>query len=269
MPDDGINWITRAKENYSDLTKWSALRTKELSELLQPYIEATDQYGIVICQITLILGKNPPKTAQDVALRDLMADVFDFLYETRPLILKGKLEIAYPLARRAYESLSLMVACYLDKKLAERWISGKRIDNGEIRKCLSKHPGGEPEKMTQELYQFFSRLSHPNREMMANRFLGEGNEFVLGAIGVPSLAMLADYALKTLDLWFWFGAFVTFVYLPTLYEADAIFFKSGYDAAVKMAREVSPRLVEQFNRTLVQEQNHMDRNQPVPPTGKR
>jgi len=30
----------------------------------------------------------------------LLADVFDFLYETRALILKGKLEIAFPLGKR-------------------------------------------------------------------------------------------------------------------------------------------------------------------------
>ena len=48
---------------------------------------------------------------------------------------------------------------------------------------------------------------------MAVRFLGDGNEFVLASIGRPSLALLADYALKTLNLWFWFGAFASFVYL--------------------------------------------------------
>jgi hypothetical protein len=118
--------------------------------------------------------------------------------------------------------------------------------------------------MTQELYQFFSRFSHPNREMMAYRFLGEGNEFVLGSIAVPSLALLADYALKTLNLWFWFGAFVTFVYMPMLHQAD-VNFRRGYLAAAKMAREVAPWLTEQFNRTLAQEQDHMERNQPVLP----
>jgi acyl-homoserine lactone acylase PvdQ len=78
--------------------------------------------------------------------------------------------------------------------------------------------------------------------------------------------MLADYALKTLDLWFWFGAFVSFAYLPVLYEADPKW-KKGYDAAVKMARAVSPWLVEQFSRTLAQEQAEMERNQPMPPNG--
>jgi hypothetical protein len=88
---------------------------------------------------------------------------------------------------------------------------------------------------------------------------------VLGSIGVPSLAMLADYALKTLDLLFWFGAFVAFVYSP-VFDADRTFMKI-YDAAAKMARDVSPWLREQFNRTLAQEQAEIERNRPMPPIG--
>jgi hypothetical protein len=57
----------------------------------------------LICEITLILGNTPPSSKRDAAIRDLMADVFDFLVEARALIIKGKLEVAYPLARRAYE----------------------------------------------------------------------------------------------------------------------------------------------------------------------
>lgn len=221
--------------------------------MLRPYIEAADRYGELICRITLVLGKTPPLSKRDSALRDLMADVFDFLYEARHLIIKGKLELAYPLARRAYESLSLMVASYLDPKLADQWIAGDKIGNAEVRKLLGKHPAGESEQMTRDLYGFFSQAAHPNRELVAHRFLGEGNEFVLGAIGRPSLAMLADYALKTLNLWFWFGAFVSFAYLPVLAKSDPSF-KDSYDAAAKMAQDVAPWLVEQFNRVLAQEQ---------------
>ena len=112
------DWDGEAKKTYAELTEYAAVRTQELSKMLQPYIEATDSYGRLICRITLALGKVPPRSKRDSALRDLMADVFDFLYEARPLIVKGKLEIAYPLARRAYESLSLMVACHLEPKIA-------------------------------------------------------------------------------------------------------------------------------------------------------
>ena len=250
------NWADDAEKQYSALAEYAALRTDELGRMLQPYIEATDRYGVLVCRVTLVLGTTPPLSKQDAALRDLMADVFDFLYEARFLIIKGKLEVAYPLARRAYESLSLMVASFQNPELAERWVKGKEISNAEVRKLLAKHPAGESEQMTRELYAFFSQATHPNRETMADRLLGEGNEFVLGSVGRPSLAMLSDYALKTLNLWFWFGAFIGFAYLPVLARADPDLLEM-HAAAAKMAREVAPWLAEQFNRTLAQEQAEM------------
>ena len=121
------DWGSDASKTYTGLTEYSALRTRKISEMLQPYIEVTDRYGTLICRITLVLGKIRPRSMQERVLRDLMADVFDFLYETRALIIKGKTEVAYPLARRAYESLSLMVACHMEPKLAERWAAGNRV----------------------------------------------------------------------------------------------------------------------------------------------
>jgi hypothetical protein len=247
------NWNEQAKKTYAELAEYAALRMRELSKILGQYIETTDLFGVLISRITLVLGKATPRSKQDAALRDLMADVFDFLYEARPLIVKGKLEIAYPLARRAYESLSLLVACYLDPKIADRWVARKQIGNAEVRRALGKHPMGESEEKMKELYTFFSSAAHPNRDVVAHRFLGEGNEFVLGAIGRPSLAMLADYALKTLNLWFWFGSCISFIYLDILAERDPGF-KEDYDAAAKMARKLAPWLTEQFNRVLAQEQ---------------
>ncbi|MBW9062013.1 hypothetical protein JNB71_01670 [Rhizobium herbae] len=242
-----------AKPMYATLDEYAALRTQELSEMLRPYINVTDQYGALICRITLMLGKTPPRSKRDAALRDLMADVFDFLYEARPLIVKGKLEIAYPLARRAYESLSLMVACFLDPQIADMWSAGKQIGNAEVRRVLGKHPMGESEEKMRDLYKFFSMAAHPNRSHVAHRFLGEGNEFVLGAVGRPSLALLADYALKTLNLWNWFGVFVSFVYLDVLEKNDPEIMKN-YESAKKMAQDVASWLSEQFNRVLLQEQ---------------
>jgi hypothetical protein len=73
--------------------------------------------------------------------------------------------------------------------------------------------------------------------------------------------LLADYALKTLNLWFWFGAFVSFVYLPTLGDTDPDLTKT-YDAAASTAARVAPWLTEQFNRVLAQEQAEMRRTTP-------
>jgi hypothetical protein len=232
------------------------MRSKELSALLAPYIDITDRYGEILCGIVVVLGKSPPTSPRDTAARDLIADVFDFLYEARALIIKGKLEVAYPLARRAYESLSLLVASELDPTLADRWIAGEQVSNAEVRQVLAAHPMGEKEAETRELYSFFSKTTHPNRTHMAHRFLGEGNEFVLGVIGRPSLALLADYALKTLTLWFWFAAFVTFVYREVIVRADPKLLKTCRDTA-EDAKLVASWLREQFNRVLTEEQIEM------------
>jgi len=85
-------------------------------------------------------------------------------------------------------------------------MAGEQIGNAEVRRILGNDPMGEPRERTQELYNFFSKTSHPNHEQLSHRFLGDGNEFVLGAVGRPSLTLLADYAIKTLNLWFWFSA---------------------------------------------------------------
>jgi hypothetical protein len=87
--------------SYADLPRYAEIRSTELAPLLAPYVDLSDRYGEVLCGFVVILGKTPPASPRDAATRDLIADVFDFLYEARALIIKGKLEIAYPLARRA------------------------------------------------------------------------------------------------------------------------------------------------------------------------
>ena len=82
---------TNGRTAYSDLPRYAESRSNELAPLLAPYIELTDRYGEVLCGLVAVLGKTPPSSPRDAAVRDLIADVFDFLYEARPLIIKGKL----------------------------------------------------------------------------------------------------------------------------------------------------------------------------------
>jgi len=152
-----------------------------------------------------------------------------------------------------------MIACRMDESLAKRWIAGKRIGNAEVRRILGKRPLGEPQEQTQELYNFFSKTTHPNRDTIAQRFLGEGNEFVLGAIGRPSLAMLADYGIKLLNLWFWFGAFISFIYADVLERADSDFRKTYHEVA-ESANQITKWHAEQFNRVLAEEKAEMARS---------
>jgi hypothetical protein len=178
--------------------------------MVRPYIRVTDRYARLVARLTSLLGHNAPLDTQDRVLRDLLAVVFDFLYESRALIIGGKLDIAYPLAPRAYDSLSLLHLCSLDSEWATKWQSGKKIGNADVRKQLGARPMGEPEAELRDLYAFFSAASHPNRELVSDRRLGAGNELVLGLIGKPELFLVADYCSKHLELWNWLAATVSY-----------------------------------------------------------
>lgn len=196
----------KAEKEYEYLKKYSDIRYNELSKMLSPFIDVTDEIGKLMCRVTYMLGYTHPVDEKDIVIRDLMADTFDFLYEGRSLILKGKLVTAYPIIRRAFESLTLMVVCYLKSEFVQKWHKGEEIRNNAIRRELNKHPLGESEKVMTDLYKFFSLASHPNRDMAPHRYLGEGNNFTLGSIGAPDLIFLSDYCIKYLDLYI-YGSF--------------------------------------------------------------
>ncbi len=250
-----------ANQHFLALEKYSEVRTKEISGMFGPYIEVTDNYGKLISRLVLLLGKHHPKDSQDIVIRDLMSDVFDSLYESRKLILSGKLHVAYPLARRAYESLSLLHLCALKKAWAEKWRKGTKISNSTIRKELAAHPKGEPEDRLKKLYDFFCAATHPNRELIPRRFLGEGNEFVLGVIGKPNLTLITDYCMKNLEMWFWMTAIVSDVYRETIYKFDKEYFET-YLQTKKSADEIFVSLIENFNR-LVDEAKEYWKEHPV------
>ena len=235
--------------SYSDLQKFANIRREELGKLYKPYIDVTDLYGQLICDICSFLGNTPPSDVQEKVVRDLMADVFDNLYESRSIILTGQLYVAYPVVRRAYESLSLFVLCALDNKIARKWQAGKQISNSVVRKGLAKHPLGEKEDNLRELYKFFSEASHPNRDLVAKRYLGEGNKFVLGAIGMPDIVMVTDYCLKHLSLWFWFAATVSTMLGPKLGSSFSSY-RVKYLSVAKDAQECGEWLRREFNRLL-------------------
>jgi hypothetical protein len=244
-----------ANEQYEQLSHYSETRMKEISGMMEPYIKITDRYGRLISRIVLLIGKAKPKDIQDVVIRDLLADVFDFLYESRPLILSGKLSIAFPLARRAYESLSLLNLCAVDKSWAEKWQSGKKISNGQIRKELAKHPFGESEENTRELYDFFCSATHPNRKLIPQRFLGEGNEYVLGVIGKPELLLVVDYCIRVLNMWFWLTAMVSYLYRETIIQFDKTYM-DAYGQTANEAQKVNKWLTDNFNHLLKESQDY-------------
>lgn len=229
--------------------------------MLQPYIEATNRYARLLCRLSNHVGTREPISIQDSVVRDLMADIFDFLYEVRPFIAKGQTLIAFPLARRAYESLSLLHLCVLDERIAEKWASGKEINNEKIRISLGKHPMGEPEEELRKLYKFFCQMTHPNRKMVAYRGLGEGNTFVFGSIGVPNLVEVADYCIKHLELWYWLCPIIAWFYRESLFLADSTF-HDDHNEAREFAQSVKRWLVEQYNHVLAEWQVDKKRVEP-------
>ncbi|GEM_PF-1404919 len=247
---------------YDRLKEYEATRQTELTELAEPYVYVTDLYGALLCRLVAVLGVVPPKGVQDHVVRDLMADAFDFLHESRSVLLKGKVDVAYPLIRRAYESISLMVLCQLDEKYAAKWQSGKQIQNSVVRKELSKHPMGESEKELKELYKFFSMASHPNRELVSHRYLGDGNQSILGSVDKPNLVLIADYCMKHLILWFWYGAFSIYTYREAVVKHDP-----GCIEAYHRASSEAPIVMKWLNsnyKNVLEEWKQVMKDQPPP-----
>ena len=88
-------------EDYVKLVEYSDHRRQELSRMFSPVVEVTNHYVTLICRVTKALGESKPTSVQDIVVRDLIADVFDFLWEWRRPLLEGRLQVAYPLARRS------------------------------------------------------------------------------------------------------------------------------------------------------------------------
>lgn len=241
------------EREFDRLPFYAKARLRKLSELLHPFVEASDLYARLICRLTSLLGQIPPAGPEELARRDLLADSFDFLYEARRVLLTGYVSVAYPLSRRAYESISLFNLCCVDGSAAARWQAGKRIPNAEVRRALSKAPLPVQESALRDLYEFFSRASHPNRDSVAGRHLGGGNEFVLGAIGRPDLRWVVDHCIRQLGLWFWLGVDASYFYRPLLRVQDR-----GYMDRYRTASQA----LEKAHRWLAEEWHHLSQLSP-------
>lgn len=229
-------------KEYHRLKDYAETRFSELSKIFQDEIEVLMEYEELICLATVILGSYPPKDITDRSIRDLFADVFDFLYISRRLILEGYVSTAFPLLRRAFESNPLIQYFMLLPNKTIKWDKGKQISNAEIRKYLDSHPMGQSEKAMKDLYVFFSGATHPNREYIPTRFLGEKNQFVLGAIGVPSLLVVADYIYRLIELWFWLAALISYHYREIFRSADKKYM-NDYMKVANKAKKVSEELL--------------------------
>ena len=237
------------EELYRKLPDFAETRRKELTSMFASVVELTDSYGVLVSRGVAALGTTPTQSRRKIVVRDLIPDVFDFLYEWRRPLFEGRLHVAYPLARRAYESLSLLSVCYQDASIADRWDSGRQISNSEIRKALASLPFPEREEALRDLYAFFSKAAHPNRDLVSERHLGNGNEFVLGSIMIPDLLLTLDHCTHLIDMWFWFGALVAHIAHRPLKLLDTSFYKD-YSATADEAARLKRQLAADYNDLL-------------------
>lgn len=254
MKMDKAELPAEGEEQYRKLEEYADLRRSELTERLSPVVELADAYGILVSRAVIALGDVPPASRQETVLRDLIADVFDFLYEWPRPLFEGRLQVAFPLGRRAYESLSLLSACNQDLAIAERWDSGKQISNGEIRKALAELPFSESEELLGSLYRFFSKGAHPNRDLISERYLGEENSYVLGSIGQPPLVLIVDQCQYLVQMWFWFGAVVGHVARHALANSDPTW-GQDYLKVAENAKTLAQWLGGSFNALLAEAQD--------------
>lgn len=118
---------------------------------------------------------------------------------------------------------------------------------------------GESEKVMKDLYAFFSGATHPSRDYIPTRFLGEENQFVLGAIVIPNLVVVADYINKLFELWFWFAALISYYYKERLDSADKNYGNDYMKVSSKVKR-ISEKLLVGQRELLEKEYREGDKH---------
>ena len=95
---------------YAKLPEIEAERRSAIEEIFVDEFAFIDDCLALAARQVEILGDMRPANIEDVAIRDLSCDAFEFLYEARRVIAENRPSIVFPLMRRAFESVSL---CHL------------------------------------------------------------------------------------------------------------------------------------------------------------
>jgi len=167
------------------------------------------------------LGKIAPSGVEDVSIRDVACDAFEFLYESRGAITRNQSTVAFPLMRRAFESISLCSLFVMKPESARSWAAGKKISNADVRKALEHQPMIESVVEIREVYKHFSQGAHPNRSHVPYLFLGEGNEFTLGGIHPIDVLSLGEQVRYLMYLCYWYIGFFVWNYREMLTKESA------------------------------------------------
>ena len=248
-----MDYIEEGKKEHRLLSEYSEARNTELTRIFDSESDVIQFYEILVCALTLILAESRSDKVHDRSIRDLMADTFDTLYFCRKAIYSGFFGVAFPLMRISFEKIALIHYFMLLPEKAKVWDSGKTIMNSEVRRFLDSQPMGEDGTDLKRFYDKYSSAIHLNRSYVPERFLGEGNEFVLGVIGAPDLFVVADFVAELLDLWFWFGAIISFNYRKEIEKHSTDFHRYYFKIAGRM-ETVAQELHERRLKYLAKDQ---------------
>lgn len=235
-------------------------RVEAFDFILKPYFEVVNDYGQLFSRLHFITGFIQPKNEFDSIQRNLCSDAFDFLNESKYLIKRGQFDITYPIARRAFETITLMIAFYFKNELATKWKEGKEIPNRDVRAILDEHKeiGGESKETMTNLYNYFTKKSHPNATAIPDRLIGLGNFFALGPMPEPLLLPIVDLCIEIIDLWFWLLAY-TWYYNADLVNSFDPLFKDDYLNKKSKVLETRKWLIEQRANLTEEIKNEIDK----------
>jgi hypothetical protein len=202
----------RGWKPFCELSQIEADRRRAIEETFASEFAFIDDCLALATTQVEALGKVQPSSIEDVAMRDLGCDAFEFLYEARRAVAENRPSVVFPVMRRAFESISLCHLFTMKPEFAAKWSKGREISNSDVRKQLEHDPMTESVDEIREEYKHFSRGAHPNRSHVPYVFLGEGNEFTLGAISPIDPLTLGDHVRYLMHLCFWYiGVFCLFL----------------------------------------------------------
>ena len=114
------SYLSDARSLISELADHESDVARELQAKFDSFVRVTDTALELASAMILVVGEVAPTSNQARTVRDLAADVFDFLPESTSLLIRGRPHLAYPMLRRCFESSCQLAACVLDAGYAGR-----------------------------------------------------------------------------------------------------------------------------------------------------
>lgn len=253
----GKDYSSEAAACHRDMDTISLEKETALSETFKAYVRIFSRYEALACQLTLQLGDHPPASEVDRACRDLFADTFDSLYVARRLVLRHYASSAFPLIRRAFETICLMEYFPHAPDRAKAWLRDEEIKNVEIRKFLEAL-GSESGDGLKAVYKFLAGGAHPTRSFIPKRLLGDGNRFVLGSIMPLMYSGVSEYVLESLRTWFWYMAVANFTFMSMSLPVNSVYCDE-YMSTAEEAQRAIKRLAQQMPRIVAEDRAQLAR----------